>query len=279
MPAKLNPDRLNLLEDLVKEIPQEASPPPSSAEGAWTWECDSKGLYTRCSDEVLTELSVPASDFLNRSIFTFRVDAETTAELEEIHKRGTYPKQITARFLALNGNLIWVRMHIYADTLANAVEPVWYGFNLVMKTPDSPAASPPRLEPAIRLLKLGQTIEARRMIQKYLDRFPEDEQAWIWFATTFPGEDERLHILELYVENHPGRETALRAVEVLHKKHKKQVALRQAAFRSVPTIPVFRPPPVQPEPEPEVSNRRVLIYTLVIIGLTIAIAAAWVFLR
>jgi hypothetical protein len=279
MPAKLNPDRLDLLEALTEEILEEEPTPPAVAEGAWSWECDSKGNYNRCSDEILNELSVPVEEFLGRSIFTFRVDAETSAQLQEVHKRGVYPAQITARFLALNGTLIWVRMHIYADKIESAAEPIWYGFNLILVEPNSPEASPPRLESAIRLLKIGQTIEARRMIQKYLDRFPDDEQAWIWYATTFPGEDERLHILELFIENHPGRETARRAIETLQNKHKKRVAVRQAAFRAIPTIPILKSTPTPPPPAPETVDNRILIYSLIIIVITIGIAAAWAFLH
>jgi hypothetical protein len=291
MPAKFNPDRLALLDDLAAKTPLEAPELSAGPEGAWSWECDALGNYTRCGDEVMQELGIPSSEFMGKSIFTFQVDAETTKQLQEIHKRGTYPKQITAHFLSLNGNIIWVRMHIHADTLASATEPVWFGFNLVMQTPEAAEASPPLLDPAIRLLKEGRIIEGRRMIQKYLDRFPDDEQAWIWFADTFPGVDQRLHILELFVEHHPGRETALRAIEVLQVKRRKQVELRQAAFRAVPTIPVtrfnqktiprsqLRPQP-EPEPEPESDrlNLTILILGLVIIAITIAIAAAVVFL-
>ncbi len=83
---------------------------------------------------------------------------------------------------------------------------------------------------AIQLIKAGKKEAARVMLERYLQRNPDNIHAWMWEAETFPDDADKIRVLEACLRNNPGNPQASQALDFL----KKRAAPKPAPFTASP---------------------------------------------
>jgi len=68
------------------------------------------------------------------------------------------------------------------------------------------------LSKAINLVRQGKMREARRLLQAVLEEDRDNEMAWIWLASTYPSDAERLRLLQYYLDRHPESDLVSKSV-------------------------------------------------------------------
>ncbi len=122
-----------------------------------------------------------------------------------------------------------------------------------------------RLSQAVALCRSGQKIEARHILETLIKTNPDDENIWLWYASTFSAPQTCLSILQNYSRNHPDKERTLRAIAIFERRIKK----------TRPPTPV-QPIPAHPVPAPQkpiVSRKNKQLASIAIPILTLLAAA------
>ncbi|HSB65573.1 MAG TPA: hypothetical protein VLD65_03290, partial [Anaerolineales bacterium] len=103
----------------------------------WTWECNSDGQYTDCSPEVEAILGISAKEFINQPVTRFRLAPDSMAVLKSALDSKSYPIEVTANYVAQNGELISVLLSIIApahSAIGNGKSHGWRGYARVIVT-------------------------------------------------------------------------------------------------------------------------------------------------
>jgi tetratricopeptide (TPR) repeat protein len=74
------------------------------------------------------------------------------------------------------------------------------------------------LAEAIQLIKSGKKHAARVMLERYLQRNPDNIQAWMWEAETFPDDSDKITVLEACLKNNPGDAQVTQALNFLKSR-------------------------------------------------------------
>jgi predicted esterase len=118
-----------------------------------------------------------------------------------------------------------------------------------------------RLQSAIRLVHSGETIEARRELERIIKADPCDVPAWFWYAETWSSIEQRIRILEACLRINPSNTRVQQALASLtsHRKNilpsqtdivSKQTAARNPSIVARPVQPVDNAPQQKPGPVP-----------------------------
>lgn len=157
------------------------------------------------------------------------------------------------------------------------------------------------LEVAIQIAQQGDRIEARQLLRSYLETRPQDERAWAWYVDTFPDDEKRLRILQVYLKQHPHSDFAQKAIHTLRNRPKQPpgASHKETAPASNPAghdgwPAMLRPvdmtaqehegaatqeTEVQPPAAARNNETRLLIIAIVIILVTITLAVVWSLVR
>ncbi|NTU76020.1 MAG: hypothetical protein HGA86_07855, partial [Anaerolineaceae bacterium] len=106
---------------------------------------------------------------------------------------------------------------------------------------------------AIQLIKAGQSNEARLILLEEVRRDPEQENAWLWLATTMPSDAQRVSILKECLKYNPDSEMAQKSLEALSSRLIEPTFKQSDEIRSAPekTPEKISPAaPVQPASRP-----------------------------
>ncbi|MCG2785253.1 MAG: YIP1 family protein [Anaerolineae bacterium] len=74
------------------------------------------------------------------------------------------------------------------------------------------------LQDAINLIKQGQKLEARGMLETLLRSNPQDVSAWFWYAETLETLEKRVKVLELCLKANPGNPQAEKALAIMRTR-------------------------------------------------------------
>jgi len=114
------------------------------------------------------------------------------------------------------------------------------------------------LQDAIALVRQGQKLEARAILEALLRANPKDVSAWFWYAETLDTLEKRVHVLELCLKANPGNSQAVKALDVLRARLQPPApafgADEPASFNwdePAPVAPVSDEPPMVWDDEPE----------------------------
>jgi hypothetical protein len=114
------------------------------------------------------------------------------------------------------------------------------------------------LQDAIALVRQGQKLEARAILEALLRANPKDVSAWFWYAETLDTLEKRVHVLELCLKANPGNPQAVKALDVLRARLQPPApafgADEPASFNwdePAPVAPVSDEPPMVWDDEPE----------------------------
>lgn len=145
---------LNRLDDLFSDLGDQVTqvPSPSMDEPletsplpGWTWECDARGVFNRCSPEIERVLGLESQQVIGQSLYTYRLSDESITALQSVFNQGGFPAEITLHYQAQDRRMVPVRAHIFPVESIGDTPRGWRGFNHVI-TVDQPI----RLSPAPR---------------------------------------------------------------------------------------------------------------------------------
>jgi signal transduction histidine kinase/DNA-binding response OmpR family regulator len=105
------------LNELFSDISSDILEPASNdlivnepIELGWHWECDSKGLYIFCSDEVATVLNTSAEDLIGKPISKTFVHPDYYSKINKAFKETSTSSEIEVAFLKNPGQFVLARM-------------------------------------------------------------------------------------------------------------------------------------------------------------------------
>lgn len=133
--------RPNQIENLFTVLEHErtllSSTAPSPILG-WTWECDPNGNYVVCSPKVEKILGLQAFEFLGQPLTHYRLTSKSSEILSSAIEKGKYPIQVQMDFIAYDGQLIPVILHILHQSTSSSDKASsaqgLRGFSRVMRT-------------------------------------------------------------------------------------------------------------------------------------------------
>jgi hypothetical protein len=99
------------------------------------------------------------------------------------------------------------------------------------------------LSRAISLAQQGKALEARRLLQMILEGDRDNALAWMWLASTYSSDSDRLRLLQYYLDRHPESDLVSKAVLSIRERisrRESRVTLQEAAAA----------PAAVPEPSP-----------------------------
>ncbi len=109
----------------------------------WTWEIDSKALFTYCSPQIVDGLGIPADTFLGQSFLTFGLHPASAAALQAALSAGQFPLEQDVQIQDSKGNWVAVRIHILKRSQNGENEPAgWQGFAQIMSGQAKRAVTP-----------------------------------------------------------------------------------------------------------------------------------------
>ncbi len=106
---KLN-NRLETLFANLDQTDQSANPTADVGPKGWTWECDSHGCYTTCSQETAGLLGISPDEFRGQPLADFALDPQSREPLKAALDSQQLPRDLKVNFKAHNGSLIPVQI-------------------------------------------------------------------------------------------------------------------------------------------------------------------------
>ena len=161
---------------------------------------------------------------------------------------------------------------------------------------------------AISLAQQGKALEARRLLQMILEDDRDNEMAWIWLASTYSSDSDRLRLLQYYLDRHPESDLVSKAVLAIRERISRReirATLQEAAAAPepppVPAVQEEATPVPQEQPvkgvnqdispendvlyhellvlqEEETSESRLLLIAIAVIAVTVISALLWTIL-
>lgn len=127
-------------------LPAESSKNKPAYLTGWSWEIDAQYRYTYCGLEVSDALRLNPQSFIGKDIFTFGLQPDYRAALEQALLGDVFPTELYVLFDTPQGSSVPVRMHLLSkidgeDGAAGG----WRGFS--QRIPEMPAA-PAKAQPA-----------------------------------------------------------------------------------------------------------------------------------
>ncbi|MBW8011718.1 MAG: GAF domain-containing protein [Chloroflexi bacterium] len=124
------------LNDLIVESPN----------SGWIWRTDSNGVYTTCSDEVLSILGFNADEFIGQSVIDFAVEPESRSAIESAFNAKKFPVEVNTQYTTKTGQSVEIALHIFLDQSNNENGDGWRGFANVL-APTKSESTPPAKQP------------------------------------------------------------------------------------------------------------------------------------
>ncbi len=136
----------NRLESLFEDLAEDSEkvlPIGEDSVPGWTWKCDPAGNYISCSPEVESILGYPPAEFLGQPLKRFALPPHSQAHLEETLKNGSYPAEVSVKFLTAQGETVIVKLHVFSQNGEEDAEISWHGFAQAIEFTPAPAESAP----------------------------------------------------------------------------------------------------------------------------------------
>jgi len=106
---------------------------------------------------------------------------------------------------------------------------------------------------AVGFARQGNMGEARRLLQVVLEEDRDNEMAWIWLASTYSSDTERLRILQYHLDRHPESDLVGKTVLVIRDRLSRRKS--RVVAEEVSVEPLSRSIPAgQPTEEIQVTN-------------------------
>ncbi|OQX62252.1 MAG: hypothetical protein B5M51_06380 [Anaerolinea sp. 4484_236] len=146
----MSTDNYSRLEKLFVGLGEQAAHQPPLKDApktlGWTWECNSKGLYTACSSEVESVIGYTPDDLIGKPLASFGVDEQSQstlieATLIEATNAQHYPAEVSVIYESAVGEKIPVTVHILSSPQLGE-DARWQGFTQVVSS-RSPIQKPP----------------------------------------------------------------------------------------------------------------------------------------
>ncbi len=141
----MSTDNYSRLEKLFVGLGEQAAHQPPLKDApktlGWTWECNSKGLYTACSSEVESVIGYTPDDLIGKPLASFGVDEQSQSTLIEATNAQHYPAEVSVIYESAVGEKIPVTVHILSSPQLGE-DARWQGFTQVVSS-RSPIQKPP----------------------------------------------------------------------------------------------------------------------------------------
>lgn len=114
------------------------------------------------------------------------------------------------------------------------------------------------LNRAIALARAGKKEEARSLLEPLLEVDRQNITAWLWYADTWPDDDQKMEALELCLKYNPNHPTIQRALTLLQSRQESSLP-QPLTILAQPAAPTTQEPTMPTESTPSIKTSPTLL--------------------